>query len=33
MTPDDQWLWRQSSTRSRRIEPGRCEVTVWSVEP
>ena len=33
MTPDDQWLWRQSSTRSRRIEPGRCEVTVWSVTP
>lgn len=33
VTPDDRWLWRVSATRSRRIEPGRCEVTVWSVEP
>lgn len=33
VTPDDRWLWRESASRSRRIEPGRCKVTVWSVQP
>lgn len=31
ITPDDRLCWRESATRSHRIEPGRCEVTVWSL--
>lgn len=33
ITPDDRWCWGESAYRSRRIEPGRCEVTVWSLTP
>lgn len=33
VTPDDRWCWRETASRSHRIEAGRCQVTVWSLAP